>query len=432
MNPLNNTLYPGRLWFLLLCFWVLQSCQSPKSPKVDWRVQLKRDAKNPYDTYLAYQSLPYYFPHAQQKTKYSDFDFTRVANLYGVADYSLFIIIARSLYFSEAEQSALLDYVASGNYVCIASAHIDDELLAHFSLRQSEETISDPLLYEYQAEASEHCFFLANNPSQALGYRGRSIRSYFSFSDTGVLAWKNGILQRDPNAYENRVLAFMRGEINHDTTMPEELLPAVMSFRYGKGKFVFVASPLVLSNYFLMQDRNRKLLDVLWGEVSTDIRTVYWTNFTDRSSSASGLSILWRHPATRMALILAIVAIVVFLIFETRRRQRIVPVIIAADNSTMAFIETVGMLYYNKSDNRNLAAKMEQHFLDWVRTRYYLNTQILDEVFIEQLTMKSGLPQEEVSALIKMIHRTRTGEILFADEVLLDFYRRIHHFYKQK
>ena len=93
-------------------------------------------------------------------------------------------------------------------------------------------------------------------------------------------------------------------------------------------------------------------------------------------------------------------------------------------------METVGRLYYNKGDHHNLAGKMIQHFLEWVRTHYYLNTNELNDHFISQLTIKSGLPESVVKDLVQMIHEVRMKEVGIDDAYLYHLYQTIERFYK--
>jgi hypothetical protein len=110
--------------------------------------------------------------------------------------------------------------------------------------------------------------------------------------------------------------------------------------------------------------------------------------------------------------------------------QRIVPVIPPVQNASVSFVETVGQLYFNKGAHANLAEKMVQHFLEWVRTHYYLDTAQLNDIFIKQLAAKSGKPEGEIGRLVNQIHEIRLGTVEVTPEYLYELYRSIQSFYK--
>jgi len=117
-------------------------------------------------------------------------------------------------------------------------------------------------------------------------------------------------------------------------------------------------------------------------------------------------------------------------LFESKRRQRIIPEIKPLENSSASFVETVGRLYYNEADHTNLGEKMIQHFLEWVRTYYFINTNKLDQRFAEQLTVKSGLPVSVVTSLMEAIREIHIERKKIDEKELYHLYHTIDLFYK--
>jgi hypothetical protein len=140
--------------------------------------------------------------------------------------------------------------------------------------------------------------------------------------------------------------------------------------------------------------------------------------------------VLWRFPSTRYALLLALLAMITYVLFEGKRKQRIIPVIPPLKNDSVSFVETVGRLYFNKGNHTNLSEKMVQQFLEWVRTHYFLNTNLLNEQFINQLIIKSGQPEAKVRMLMDMIHEIKMGTAPTDDAYLYQLYTTIQQFYK--
>jgi hypothetical protein len=68
-------------------------------------------------------------------------------------------------------------------------------------------------------------------------------------------------------------------------------------------------------------------------------------------------------------------------LFDSKRRQRIIKPLQPNINTSVAFTETVGRLYLQKKDNRNIADKMITYFLEHIRNQYFLNTNQLNDEF---------------------------------------------------
>ena len=78
------------------------------------------------------------------------------------------------------------------------------------------------------------------------------------------------------------------------------------------------------------------------------------------------------------------------MIFNARRKQRAIPIITPLKNSTVEFAHTIANLYLKEQDYKNAVDKKIKYFLERVRTKYYVNTNNLNNSFIEKLALKSG------------------------------------------
>ena len=71
---------------------------------------------------------------------------------------------------------------------------------------------------------------------------------------------------------------------------------------------------------------------------------------------------------------------------------------------------------------------MIQHFFEFVRSNYYLNTEVLDADFETNLASKSGKTKEQVSQLMQLIRQVKKGTSV-DDEFLFNLHFRIQEFY---
>ncbi len=112
-----------------------------------------------------------------------------------------------------------------------------------------------------------------------------------------------------------------------------------------------------------------------------------------------------------------------------RRRQREIPPHEQPKNDSLDFVQTLGRLYHDKGDHKNLALKMAAYFLEHVRSRYKLPTHTLDEAFTKSLNQRSGYPEEKTAAIIASIHNMRQADSV-SDAQLTAFYKQLEDFYQ--
>lgn len=120
---------------------------------------------------------------------------------------------------------------------------------------------------------------------------------------------------------------------------------------------------------------------------------------------------LLSDPALKLAYLVLIITGFLVLLFGGKRRQRPVPVLALPTNTTLEFVEQVGALYYRQGNHADIAHKKIAYFLESVRSRFYVPTQVFDERFLNRIESVSGLPQQEVRHLFSTIDylRTTTG-----------------------
>jgi hypothetical protein len=82
-------------------------------------------------------------------------------------------------------------------------------------------------------------------------------------------------------------------------------------------------------------------------------------------------------------------AVLVFILFNAKRRQRVVPIIEPLKNTSVDFIRSIGNLYMQEGDFHDMMAKKSQYFLSKVRTELLIDTQVLDEEFEKKLHLKT-------------------------------------------
>ena len=142
------------------------------------------------------------------------------------------------------------------------------------------------------------------------------------------------------------------------------------------------------------------------------------------------LSVLFRYPALKAALLTAIFTLLLFVLLEMRRKQRYIPVISKPRNDSLDFVKTIGRLYYDKGDHKNLCRKMAAYFLEHVRNRYKLATGTLDDEFVQHLRFKSDVPEPEIRSIVSFIKYLDDVPVINYKE-LSEFHKQLESFYKK-
>lgn len=391
--------------------------------KTNWQVTLNKDSKNPYGTYLAYNSLSSYFPGLQpvylnKWFHYNDIESKIPPNYNGA---TLLVMEGIELRLSINEIRHLQQFVFNGNEVIIFCSTLDEKLEKRLNCYKLNDGYEEtPLTEGYDGTINMNLLSLAGDTTKKYGFRGRSLTGYFE-ADTNRHSNQynaQGIVVKALSPYHVDTLGYMHGQ------------PDFLRFTIGEGHLYVHAAPLVLSNYFLLQPGNREYLDRIWSVLPPDINAIYWNEYFKRYPPENNINVLWKFPSSKWAIILALFTALIFVLFESKRRQRIIPILPPTVNSSVSFAETVGRLYYNRGDHRNLAEKMIQHFLEWVRNNYFLSTNMLNEDFVRMLSIKSGRPEASSRHLVTRIHDVRLNNVSIDDAFIYDLYTTIQSFYK--
>jgi hypothetical protein len=193
------------------------------------------------------------------------------------------------------------------------------------------------------------------------------------------------------------------------------------------------AAPMAFTNYFTLTENNSRYIEQALSYLPKNAKAVYWDEYykIGRGGPSTPLRVILSKPPLKAAYFLALASIILFLIFQSKRKQRVIPILEKPRNATMDFVETVSRVYYNQLNHRNIALKKVTYLLDQVRTSYGLQTQLLDEAFEKRLSHKSGVSINVVKDLVSMIHRVRSNETILAPE-LMHFSQLIDEFNKSR
>jgi hypothetical protein len=117
-----------------------------------------------------------------------------------------------------------------------------------------------------------------------------------------------------------------------------------------------------------------------------------------------------------------------FVIFRTKRRREVVPVIPQEINITKAFAETIGSIYLNKQNPSSILALQRKNFFDTVYRYYYVDlSKKREATIIKSLAEKTNYDFNELNNLISHLD-AENKEV--GNDYIIKLAKLQHDFYK--
>ena len=260
-----------------------------------------------------------------------------------------------------------------------------------------------------------------------------SARSALAGQDSIVVRFTNpalaGPMYRLPPG-TGQFFRFIRPRPGRVLALDGQGRPVYVRMDFGRGHFYLCSVPLAFTNYFVLRPATRGFAVGALRYLPT--RPGWWDEFSKRGRTGdqSRLRLIFDHAPLRLAWYVLLAGALLFVLFEARRRQRIIPAIKPLPNTTLLFASTVAGLYRQGSTHGPIAEKKVALFLDFLRTRFHETApDFADEAFRQRLSQKSGLARPRVDELLRLVNFARTApqvndrELATLSRALNDFKR---------
>jgi len=204
---------------------------------------------------------------------------------------------------------------------------------------------------------------------------------------------------------------------------------------YESGTIYLHLQPRIFTNYNVLKGDRFKYVEGVLSYLPNktlyfDSYTKYYDTYYGDVEEKSDLSWFMQQVSFKWAWYLALILTLLFIIFNAKRKQRIIEIIKPLENTTVAFVKTISNLYFETQDHRNLIEKKITYFLEKIRRDYNIDTSVLNDEFIDRLSSKSGKKKETIKKLINYINWLRTKNEFFEDN-LLKLNKHIEEFYSK-
>lgn len=189
---------------------------------------------------------------------------------------------------------------------------------------------------------------------------------------------------------------------------------------HKQGFFYLHTQPASFTNYYLLKDNHHEYAESVLSYLPKEKLFWFIKGQNGEIDSGSPMQYWLSQPALKWAWYLALIGITAFMVFNAKRRQRIVPIVTPLENTTVDFTKTIGNLYYHEGDHQNIIDKKIIYFLEKIRNEYLIDTNVLDENFVKKLQQKSGKNLEDIEKVVRLINYQRKSYNQSIEEDLIE------------
>lgn len=376
---------------IVLLFATLLLLDYFRPKPVDWTHSYSNKEKIPFGTYALFTLLPDMFKEQPvevvRQPIYNQLQDSTLAGNY--------IFINEDFMADSLDINLLLDFAHRGNQVFIAAEWFTGQLedTLHFTTDSHSSMRPDTTAMRFTGTATDKSFV----------YPANNYAYYLQVEDS---------IPHEPLG-RNKA-----GKLNF------------MRVPFGAGSFLISTVPLAFTNYELLT-----LAEPAYAATALSylpVQPVYWDEYQKQGQQAnrSLFSVLLNHEPLKWAYYLALFSIVLFIVFKSKRTQRIIPVMEPPRNTTLDFVKVVGNLYFNNGNHKNIALKKIAYFMEYLRTHYHLATNEWNAELRERVVAKTGADKELVSHLCNQIESIWNSNSI-SEQSLMQLNNYLEDFYRQ-
>ena len=382
--------YYAIIGFVLVSLFIVQQLQ--KEP-TNYDHSFSHRDKNPYGAYVLKELLPGFI--GTDEIQHINLTLYEIEDQLG-PDVNL-LIFADEIVFDQQDTDVLLEAVSEGMTAFLGVSNLAGVLEDTLGLSRDQ---SD--FYEIVNNNQDTIFMKSTLLNTEYGFKRDASRTYYNKIDS--LEYEL-LAERDRKIYAFRI-------------------------KHGKGQIIISTMPLAFTNNYLFHKDNADFAAALLSDIPE--KPVIWTEYYQlgRLQVASPMRVILTSPPLKLAYGLTMFGLLLFMVFEAKRKQRIIPVITPLTNSTLTFVRTIGNLYLKSGNHKDIALKRIQYFHEYLRAKYYLNFKDFTPDYFTKLSAKSGKDISEIKSLfdfmerIKQMPKVEVGDLKKLNSLIESFYGR--------
>lgn len=399
---------------------------------LSWEESYTSGDKIPYGAYVLYNQLEDLFEQEVESIKVDPVSFLKNHQEETNTNY---IFINNYLAFDKTEMDYIMEFAERGNKVFVSTQSITGVSGDSLKLESNK-------YYSYYKEDTVRVRL--NNPlfenRSYIYQKGSSYRHFVSY-DTIRTTVLGEVLPFEPvKGYLKSVLG-EKFDLDKDSTKTilkktiekskSRQVPQAnfIELKVGDGAIYYHLNPIAFTNYYLLQEGKEQYVSEVFSYLNDG--PVYFDDYgkSGRRVVSSPMRFILTNAALKWSWYITLGAILLYFVFKAKREQRAIAVVKPLENSTVEFTKTIGNLYFQSGDVSGIIHKKISFFQQKLRSKYFVNTEHMDEVFIKRLAVKSGVSQEQTKEIIEYINQLRKKSV-HSDYELKQLNKRIEAFFK--
>lgn len=388
----------------VLLVWLLgtddQSKKSGVTGKIayvssNWEDQYKWNSKDPYGLFIFKDLLK---DHVQSPNAHTIGSKNVLDSLANGAETATYLFLGQEFGMYDDELDTLFKEIEQGSDLLLISGNVTENFAESF----------DPVLrftFDYTRKATVK---YGSEKSELI---------YLFQKDTLAYAWK---MISHPGSYESgtKVISTISGKANF------------ISFGYGKGRIMIHSGPESFFNFQLNRKEGFRYADRVIQEIDPKKELRYLElgrlkerekeDFLEQFKEDSGkgekddsyLQFLFQTPALRAALFVALLGILLFVIFRTRRMQPQVDVLPEKRNMSEIFVQTIASIYRNKDNPFSVLHLHKKNFYNTIQRHFFIDlSKRSDHREIQHLSSRSGIDEQEIEQLLEKLETPNPAKV---------------------
>ena len=382
----------GALLALLAMLIFLEANQ--KDP-VNWYPSYSITDKIPQGTFVFYESL-------EKVAKVEQVNIPPFEFLEDTTTTGTYFFLNASVGIDAAELNKLLKWVEKGNTAVISASYISYPLLDTLKITNDQKIRKNGL---------------ENIPQYNFANKDLRSEKYYEFNRDHTLEYFDSL-----NGKQQKVLGIAK--VKDDNSVQNDSLANFVESKFGEGRFLLHSSPQAFTNYFLLDGENFEYAEKFLAYLDLQ-ETIYWDNHYKNGKiiHTSPLYILLSNRYFKWAYYFVIIATILFIFFEGKRKQKSIPVVNPLRNQTYDYTRTIAGMYLDQKDYRTIAQKIRDQFFIFLQKEFKINvkeqknyrqlieqqtkisSEEIDQLFdqIKALEVKPSVTKKDIEALNRLI-----------------------------
>ena len=389
---------------VIIFLYILMSWLAPKP--LDWTPSYNTKDKIPMGMYVLNREIDSFFNTYVERSKVSvnEYFYEGVFEDSILYDYNL-LYINKYLKWNPEEITKVCRFVREGNSAFISTIQMPEDLQDSLKIDVTGiDYFPQSMMFSETMTVSlaDTCLEMA----KVTHHKGVS-GSYFAAYDTA----------------HTKVLGHVE---KMDKTFTN-----FIAMRYGMGMFYVHLEPAVFTNYFLLEGEHHHYGETVLSYIPSH-QDVIWSlnNQTSKVISDSPYRFILSQPALKWAWYLLIAGTLLFVVFNIRRSQRAIKSIHIPVNTSVEFARTIGNMYYQEGDIRNVMHNKIIFLMERIRSEYHISTEKTDEKFIHILHLRSGKDQKIIEKMMFLVNKHLDTDYTCTVDDLSRLNTAIENFYK--